>query len=154
MCCMIAMMIVIFLFSAQKNDDSQVLSHSISDPVESFIESKSTKTFETEDEKTEHFKKLKDQLNTAVRKNAHVFLYSLLGLFMFLFVHSLCGDDYRAAVYTLFFCMLYAASDELHQRFVEARNGHFQDVCIDLFGTAVMLMLIYVVKAVKRRSEK
>ena len=148
---MIAMMIIIFAFSAQKNEDSQVLSHSISDPVESLIENNSQKTFETEDAKAEHYKKLKDRINTAVRKNAHISLYSFLGLFMFLFFVSTGENEYRASIYTLFFCMLYAASDELHQRFVEARNGRFEDICIDLFGTAAMLMLIYAVNAIKRK---
>lgn len=144
-------MAAIFGFSSQKNDDSQTLSHAISDRVESVIEKNSTQTFETEEARTEYFKKLKDTLNTAVRKNAHAFLFAAFGLFAFLLFVQEGRCDYAAAIYTLLFGMLYASSDELHQRFVEARNGQFQDVCIDVFGVAAVLILIFFIRTARQK---
>ena len=136
-------MALIFMLSAQKNNDSQMLSHAISDRVESVIESRSVQVFDTEKAKEDYIKKLKDKTNTAVRKNAHAFLFALFGLFAFLVFRQERRSEYSAAINTLFFGMIYAMSDELHQALVEGRSGQMQDVCVDVFGIALILMLIY-----------
>ena len=57
------------------------------------------------------------------------------------------------ALYTIIFCMLYAATDEFHQLFVPGRGAQVRDVVIDtcgsLIGTAVFLLIMH---AVNRRK--
>lgn len=152
--CLMFVMAIIFMFSSQKIDTSHALSQSISNRLEGVIESNTQQTFATPEARAEHFKKLKSDLDNAIRKNAHVFLYAMFGLFAFLLFASEGRGDYGACVNTLFFTMLYAMSDELHQCLTEGRGGRFQDVCIDVFGAALMLMIIYAVKNKKEVKRK
>lgn len=154
MCCVLALMVIIFAFSAQDGESSDEHSHCIADPVGSLIEATSGESFETQEAKTEHFTALKAKLNTAFRKCAHVFLYGLLGAFLFLYIVSIGKTPYTANIFAMLISILYAASDEVHQHFTVSRNGHFEDVCIDLFGTAVVLILIYAVNAAGRKRER
>ena len=77
-----------------------------------------------------------------VRKTAHYLEYAL---FAFLICGCLrVGDWKRMRAYLLPWgiATVYAASDELHQRFVPGRNGCVSDVCLDSFG-AISGVLVY-----------
>ncbi|GCD13120.1 VanZ family protein [Clostridium tagluense] len=56
-----------------------------------------------------------------VRKNAHLFVYLVSGVFVINVLRrsGVCG--YRGVVFALLICILYAASDELHQVFVPVK---------------------------------
>ncbi|MBQ9519498.1 MAG: VanZ family protein, partial [Firmicutes bacterium] len=118
------------------------------------VEKNSSKVFETEEAKTKYFDTLKGKFNSIARKNAHAFLYAMFGLFAMLVFVREGRSEYRAAMYTLFFSMLYAMSDELHQCMITGRGGKFSDVCVDVFGTALMLMIIYAVNRLKKRGKE
>ncbi len=89
-----------------------------------------------------------------VRKAAHMFLYAVLGVLSMCFftVIAKYKPPYNA-LYTIIFCMLYAATDEFHQLFVPGRGAQVRDVVIDtcgsLIGTAVFLLIMH---AVNRRK--
>jgi VanZ family protein len=70
-----------------------------------------------------------------VRKLAHMAEYGLLWL---LWLRAL-GTRHPLAAATI--TLAYAASDELHQSFVEGRNGTPVDVLIDAAGVAVAAAL-------------
>lgn len=146
------MMTVIFAFSAQDHKQTHATSDIVVKPVESAIQSASKKTFDTEDAEKKYFKDIHTKVNLFIRKSAHFINFSLLGIFMFLLFSSLGRDDLDATMATLFLCTLYAASDELHQRLVSARNGNFRDVCIDVFGTVCMVFFIYIIKRIRRKK--
>lgn len=77
-----------------------------------------------------------------VRKTAHFLEYALLA---FLVCGCLnCGNwrDMRAYLLPWGIATVYAASDELHQRFVPGRNGCVSDVCLDSFG-AISGVLVF-----------
>ena len=152
--CLFIAMSVIFAFSSQENDDSQALSLAISDKVENVIESRTKKTFVTPEAKDEYVKKLKNDINVAIRKHAHAYLYAMFGLFAFLLFLSEGRCEYTASIGTIFLSTLYAMSDELHQCLTKSRGSTFQDVCIDVFGTAVMLMIIYLFRQKRNGAEK
>ena len=88
--------------------------------------------------KVEHF----------VRKAAHMFLYAVLGILSMCFftVIAKYKPPYNA-LYTIIFCMLYAATDELHQLFVPGRGAQVRDVLIDtcgaFVGTAAFLLIMH-----------
>ncbi|HWG56037.1 MAG TPA: VanZ family protein [Gaiellaceae bacterium] len=65
-----------------------------------------------------------------LRKIAHTVEYAILGL---LLLRAL-GRPHLAAAFAL--GVLYAASDEFHQSFVEGRRGSPLDVLIDAVGVA------------------
>ena len=81
-----------------------------------------------------------------IRKAAHMTLYAILGFFVY---H--CFEKAKISK-VLFVCFLYACSDEFHQLFIPGRSGQFSDVCIDLCGTCIGLVLfLSIKKAVTKR---
>ena len=75
-------------------------------------------------------------INHIVRKNAHFFVYLVLGI---LVMNAIRNNKYFA----LMICVLYAISDELHQFFVPGRGPGIKDVLIDSMG-AVIGILIFI----------
>lgn len=119
-------MAVIFGFSHQPATVSSGMSSGITDTILKAIAQISSETaIDT------------DALHTFVRKNAHFFVYLVLGVLVFraLRLSGICG--YRGAGAALAICALYAASDETHQLFIAGRSGEFRDVLIDSTGAFV-----------------
>lgn len=77
------------------------------------------------------------------RKTAHFSLYAILGLLSFLTVISYRNLKFglRTAL-SAAICLLYAASDEIHQLFVPGRSGEIRDVCIDFCGSLLMITVL------------
>ena len=70
-----------------------------------------------------------------LRKIAHVVEYLILTFFLYrAFNGSFRINPRRLFMYVTGLALLYAASDELHQRFVAGRNCSFGDVLIDSIG--------------------
>lgn len=72
-------------------------------------------------------------------------LYALLSLCI---IQALIKEK---IVYCLSLCFFYACSDEFHQLFVPGRSGEFRDVCIDLLGSCIGLLLFFLLKKVVHR---
>lgn len=91
-----------------------------------------------------------------VRKTAHFLEYALLA---FLVCGCLNKGDWRhmgAYLLPWGIATVYAASDELHQRFVPGRNGCVSDVCLDSFGAIsgvlVFAMCVVILGKICKRS--
>lgn len=141
--CVVAVMTVIFLFSSQNYDETMQTSDLIVKPIENVIKENTDKTFETEKEEESYFKKIEGKLDIAVRKGAHMTLFAILAIFVFLWLKSFNIDNYNAAMFTLVICGLYAGFDELHQNFVNKRDTRFTDICIDEFGAVISMFFIW-----------
>ena len=82
-----------------------------------------------------------------VRKCAHVFLYFCLGASAVLFVAALSAKalpQWRPSISAggaVIISFFYACLDELHQSFVEGRDGTFADVGIDAIGFVLAVVL-------------
>lgn len=87
-----------------------------------------------------------------LRKSGHAFEYLILGFSSAVFALSfLPGPEAtekkrssRFALLLLFaflFCVLYAASDEIHQWFVPGRDGAFKDVLLDAVSAFTGLLV-------------
>jgi len=90
-----------------------------------------------------------------VRKSAHFFIYSILGLL----VISLALEyslDYKTIIISIIFCLLYAVSDEIHQLYVPGRSGEVRDVFIDTIGSffGIILYFICYTKYIKFKEKK
>lgn len=122
-------MIVIFCFSNQVSDDSTKLSNGVIRNTICKISKDCDKTIE----KT--FK--------PVRKCAHFCVYLILGLL----VMNCFKIKKKYIIYSVFICLLYSISDEIHQIFVPGRSGELLDVFIDTFGSFIGIISCYKYKS-------
>ena len=99
-------------------------------------------------------------LQFLARKSAHFSIYMILGVLSFLAVIS-----YEKLLFVLRLtvsgsvCLLYAASDEIHQLFIPGRSGEVRDVMIDFSGAVLgialsTLVFLLICRIKKKRTEK
>ncbi len=99
-------------------------------------------------------------LQFLARKSAHFSIYMILGVLSFLTFIS-----YEKLLFALRLtlsggiCLLYAASDEIHQLFIPGRSGEVRDVMIDFSGAALgialsTLVFLLICRIKKKRTEK
>ena len=90
-----------------------------------------------------------------VRKNAHFFIYLVLGFLVTYALGRIGVKGYRMIALSLFVCVLYAISDELHQLFVSGRGAQVKDVFIDSAGAIVGVGLYWgICRIMKSRSTR
>ncbi len=149
----------IFAFSAEKSEQSQQTSEGVSYFIASVIVGGFSDLTEAEREARVQ------ELVPVVRKIAHFAIYAALGFFLMLSACSFYLENKQkikrdvAMAFSLGVSLIYAASDEFHQLFVEGRSGSFRDVCIDFCGALVgVLFAIFVLalflKIRQKRAEK
>lgn len=95
-----------------------------------------------------------DVLEHIVRKNAHFFIYLVLGV---LVVHAFTksgAHSSKAIGSAISTCVLYAMSDEFHQLFIDGRSGEFSDVLIDSSGASLGIILYWFAGKMLRRKEQ
>lgn len=148
----IAMMAVIFWFSAQVGTDSS----SKSDAIAAVICSKLV--FGYDSLSVDAQDSLFSTVTFAVRKTAHMTEYAVLGA---LYCLTLCQlgkvrdihvrGGGRKGLVAWALAVAYASMDEIHQLFVDGRSGMASDVVIDSIGAAVGILLVL---AVLKRQEK
>lgn len=77
-----------------------------------------------------------------LRKGAHMTEYAILTFLAYKNLSSKNITKRRQYVAAFLFTLLYAGSDEIHQRFVAGRHGTPFDLLYDLAGAAIMIWLI------------
>lgn len=81
----------------------------------------------------------------AIRKGAHMLEYFCLSIPSLLYLRerfdALRGRWLSGGASALFFCFVYACTDEWHQTFVPERAGRFTDVMIDTAGALIGVLL-------------
>ncbi len=146
LCIMLAALI--FSMSAEVAGDSASRSGKITEKVVKIVVSDFEKL-----EKPKQVKLLSD-FDHAIRKTAHFCVYATLGALV-----CFASVGYMAS-YRMHFgrslaiCVLYAASDELHQYFVPGRGPGVSDVLLDGVGSAcgIAVILIFAGIVLKRLS--
>ncbi len=130
-------MLLIFSLSSQVAGESSELSGKITDII-----IKAVGKITPLDIKTSNTIDLGFGLNHIVRKFAHVAVYFILSILMMnAFVVSGL-NKFKAFIFTIVLCTLYAVSDEVHQIFVPGRSGEVRDVLIDSTG-AILGSTVY-----------
>ncbi|WP_051912428.1 VanZ family protein [Carnobacterium funditum] len=76
-------------------------------------------------------------LHHFVRKNAHFFIYLVLGFLSKTALKSNGYTGWKSSIMAVTGCVLYALSDELHQTIVPGRGGMLSDVVIDSAGASI-----------------
>lgn len=131
-CISIAIMAVIFVFSAQSRADSADLSMNVRGLFSKVL----------------HFFGLEayaesELLHRFVRKCAHAFLYCSLGISVA--ASAKCSDWKKYGLWAGVICFFYAVSDELHQAFVPGRGPLVSDVVLDTVAAAVGICLFWLI---------
>ena len=141
----IAVMVVIFMLSADNADESNAKSALISDSLIYRILS----SFDWNEEQIEQIASVTVFI---VRKTAHFSEYAALG-FLLAGVCLSFGRQYGFAfAVSQTVASLYAVSDEIHQYFVPGRSCQFSDMLLDSCGAAVGIgVLLLIVWLIRRR---
>jgi hypothetical protein len=156
---MIAVMCVIFSFSNQNGETSSKSSEAVGEIVVDIL------GVEVPEGETPSTVPIIFDFN--IRKCAHLFLYMMLGITSYLFVHSLflLRKESKSIdlLYTTLGCLaisfLYACFDELHQSFVGGRSAQWRDVGIDSLGYTITILIctllfvgVYIIKINKQKK--
>ena len=130
----IAVMAVIFMFSAEPADKSNETSASF---IENVVEVA-----------VPEYKEFIDSLQHTVRKCAHAAVYVLLSVCLFVAFALYVRSPAAVALAAWLSATVYAAADELHQLFVDGRSCELTDVLIDSGGAAIGALLSLIVLAI------
>jgi len=154
-------MITIFLLSAQEADASQALSDSTLELIMDSV--------------GQHMAEIVASFVVEyIRKIAHFLIYMLLGMFTYLTAREwwdvyltkeiISKYEYdkneikKFKVYSGWgIAILYAISDEIHQKFVAGRSSEWRDICIDTLGAFVGIIivgLVILLKDVRKNKRK
>jgi len=81
-------------------------------------------------------------LDFLIKKSAHMFVYGVLYWLLWRAVSQTISQKHQTALWLLpmVVCLLYAASDELHQSFVPGRYATLRDVGFDMLGVGVVFL--------------
>lgn len=97
-------------------------------------------------------------LRLVVRKFAHVVEYAILASLIWRALAQPQGLkqpwNWNVVAQTFVICLLYAASDEFHQTFVDGRVGTATDVMIDSIGIGAALAALWIWHGRVHRSGK
>lgn len=154
-------MITVFIFSSQ--DGTQTLNTSgafiqVIDSTLNNVESNNTNKTDTVNTQFDNNDKYNysKELQTFVRKNAHYFLYTVGGIILSVFFYAFLKNNKKIYAFAILTGMIYAMSDEFHQRFVAGRTSRITDVGIDTLGviTGTILFMIFINILIKSRKKK
>ena len=127
---LIIWMVGVFFLSNQKGDDSSAVSHKVALILSFGNEQKA------------------DIIEPTVRKVAHMTEYGVGAMLFYGIMLTYPKIRVKARVgMTVGFILVYAGLDELHQSFIDARNGSILDVFIDCFGGAIGIGAMYLMEA-------
>jgi VanZ family protein len=133
-------MALIFFLSSQPADQSNELSTGITEAIAKVVEKVIPGT-----------KVITGELNHIVRKNAHFLAYLILGILTMTALRNSGAGISKSFLLAMLVCVLYAASDEIHQLFVPGRGCQFTDVLIDSAGALVGSGIISIAGAIRRK---
>lgn len=125
-------MFVIGSFSAQPGAESGSLSRDVAKKAVRVEEKLSGKTY-TDKERDVKI----ESMQFPIRKLAHMTEYAVLAMLLALHLGSYAFGSKNLQLRLLLAWLIaaaYAATDEVHQLFVDGRSGSFVDVCIDSAG--------------------
>ncbi len=144
---MIVMMVIIYLFSAKNGMQSSHTSGGTVSIMITFFE-KIPGIHITQVQQV----KLARCMELPVRKLAHITEYGILLATIYIPVEkNFMLKNSKKAIISVAIAILYAASDELHQRFVPGRSGRVTDVLIDSIGILVSLFILQIIYQKKRK---
>lgn len=129
------LMALIFFLSHQPASESNNLSQGISERMAETIE----RVLPNKNIDIRSF-------NHLIRKAAHFFAYLLLGVLVTNALDKTRIISHKSLIWALIICIIYAASDEIHQIFIPGRAGQIKDVALDSAGSMVGIFGYFAIK--------
>ena len=139
-------MIIIFLFSATDGKKSEEQSDKIIVTTAEIVKKEKLTVEEKE--------RIINKYIVLVRKSAHFFLYFILGILVYLYIHNIYDTSLKTFIITIIVCTLYAISDEIHQMFTLERAAEVRDVFIDMGGSLLAEILLTIIFVIKDKIKK
>jgi len=115
-------MITVFCFS---NEDGQESSNTSGKIVKIIVETINNERIE------------EDKIEVIVRKGAHLTLYTVGGVLIFMFFNTYEIVLKKKVIYTIVLGVLYAITDEIHQGIIPGRALKITDIFIDTVGISL-----------------
>lgn len=147
----IAVMVMIFCFSAQNGEQSGAMSGRLTTWVLNLI------IPDFENFSPEQQEAIRSTVGLIIRKLAHFSEYALLGFSLILHIAQVQKKITvrLPLLWAWGIGTLYAATDEFHQGFVAGRGPSIVDVMIDSLGVIVgIMLLLLILLRHRKRSEK
>lgn len=135
-------MILIFYLSHQPATESNRLSKGLATKMVTLVENNSQET---------NFNI--GRFNYKIRKNAHFFIYLVLGILTLNWLNSRNIYGLKAVVLAVLICVLYAISDEIHQLFVPGRGSQVKDVILDTAGAITGILGYKFLSSLRRKPD-
>ena len=117
----IVWLVVVFCFSNEEASKSRITSGKV---IEKIVELTNHGI-----SNQEKIKKVKE-IHHIVRKIAHITLYTIGGILLFLFCNTYKIGLKNKVIYAIIIGGIYAATDEIHQSFVPGRGPQISDVLL------------------------
>lgn len=96
-----------------------------------------------------------EALSFIVRKCAHFLEYLILGISMIVSVQDLSRlTRGKNAVIAVLICAAYAATDELHQMFVQGRSCEVRDILIDSLGALTGILIVCLISFLQAKKKQ
>lgn len=142
----ILMMMIIFSYSAEGGEESSSLSLRVSEKIIRTVDHITGNSMSEEDIST-----WTDNIHFYVRKAAHMTEYAILVCLIYIgfCVNYMSRMRFLGISYVI--TVIYASTDELHQRFVGGRSGNIKDVCIDASGALIACAIIYLIHKIHNK---
>lgn len=138
---------VIFLFSSRSSTELDVKNSFIVNTIKNIF----FPNFESFD--LERKENILSNISFYVSKTAHYTEYAILAFFLFFafaFIKKY-GIRYSSII---IISLLYAISDEFHQKFSNGRTPRIQDVMIDTLGAITMVLFIEFILTIYRMNKR
>ncbi len=135
---LLLLMGVIYYLSSQPADESTLTSSHFCTLAAKFLFSDYS-SYDTQIQKT-----IIKGLTHVVRKMAHFSEYTLMGFLWYLLLRKKKGN----ILFSILATACYAASDELHQKFVAGRSAQVSDVILDTCGGCFGVLLAFLLLCV------
>ncbi len=81
-------------------------------------------------------------LHFIVRKLAHMYNYFVTGCIIYA-IRCYCGKELYKDIICVSYGVFLGTADEIFQHFVPGRSGQITDVCVDLLGTIIGYIAVY-----------
>lgn len=144
-------MFTIFGFSHQQGTGSSNTSKKVSMAIVNILDIRNQMPEEQKEE-------IVQVIEPIIRKLAHLTIYMIGGILLINCVYTYATENKIAILSSSIIGVIYAASDELHQLFVNGRSGRLIDVAIDsigvFIGIAIYLLVRKMVKCIVDRKDK
>lgn len=146
----LAVMIVIFIFSSKTATQSTSSSGSFAKTLLSVVVPGFTELPEVKQQSAV------DAMQFAVRKGAHFAIFLILGALCQFAMNTYNIKLKPKVITSLSISLVYAVSDEVHQLFVPGRAGQIRDVLIDfagaLTGVALACLSVWLFSKLRRKE--